>query len=240
VYLPQYLQKVEGASALGAGAGLLPMMVVFAAVSFWAGTLYDRLGARPVVSAGALLICIGLFLASLVGSDSAYVALVPGLIVLGVGIGVYYSSVTTAGVTAVDPSRSSLAGAIVYMFQVAGGSIGLGLTTAVFASVSQRRLESDAAELGIAADHDDLEAVQGILAGTDSAQAVVASFPAHVAEQLVTLAGDAFVSGMQWAFRVDVLLAFGGFLVALLFVGERRRREDTGGGGGGGGTDAGT
>jgi hypothetical protein len=51
---------------------------VFAAVSFWAGTLYDRLGARPVVSAGALLICIGLFLASLVGSDSAYVALVPG------------------------------------------------------------------------------------------------------------------------------------------------------------------
>jgi hypothetical protein len=33
------------------------------------------------------------------------------------------------------------------------------------------------------------------------------------------------------AFRVDVLLAFGGFLVALLFVGERRRSEDSGGGG---------
>jgi EmrB/QacA subfamily drug resistance transporter len=223
VYLPQYMQKIHDWSALGAGAGLLPMMVVFAAVSFLAGTLYDRLGARPVVSAGALLICIGLLLASLVGTGSPYVALVPGLVVLGMGIGVYYSSVTTAGVTAVDPSRSSLAGAIVYMFQVAGGSIGLGLTTAVFSGVSEHRLESDAASMGIAADNADLEAVQGILAGTDSAKEVAASFPEQAAEQLVSLARDAFTAGMQWAFRVDVLLAFGGFLVALLFIGERRR-----------------
>src|SRR4030088_1342798 len=52
-------------------------------------------------------------------------------IVLGVGTGLFYSSVTTAAVTALDPSRSSLAGGIVYMCQVAGGAIGLGLNTAI-------------------------------------------------------------------------------------------------------------
>ena len=39
---------------------------------------------------------------------------------------------TTAAVTALDPSRASLAGGIVYMFQVAGGSVGLGIATTVF------------------------------------------------------------------------------------------------------------
>jgi EmrB/QacA subfamily drug resistance transporter len=219
MFLPQYMQKILGYSPLGAGAGLLPMMAVFAGVSFFAGTLYDRLGPKPVVSIGALAITGGLLLASLAGADSAYGALVPGMVVLGLGIGLFYSSVTTAGVTAVDPSRSSLAGAIVYMFQVAGGSIGLGLTTAVFTEVSVRRLESDVAAKGISADGKDLEAVHGILAGTDSARSVIATFPSTVAAELVDLAEDAFAAGMQWAFRVDVALAFAGFVVALLFVG---------------------
>jgi EmrB/QacA subfamily drug resistance transporter len=223
MYLPQYLQKIEGRSALGAGAGLLPLMLVFAAVSFWAGSLYNRLGPKPIVSTGALLICIGLFLTSLVTTHSAYGALVPGMGVLGIGIGLYYSSVTTAGVTALDPSRTSLAGAIVYMVQVAGGSIGLGLTTAVFTAVSHHRLSSDAANLGIGAKPKDLDAVHGILAGTDSAHKVLATFPQDVADRLVSLAGDAFVAGMQWAFRVDAALAFGGFIVALLFVGGSLR-----------------
>jgi hypothetical protein len=53
------------------------------------------------------------------------------MVALGIGVGLFYSSITTAAVTAVDASRSSLAGGIVYMFQVAGGSIGLGLNTAI-------------------------------------------------------------------------------------------------------------
>ena len=56
---------------------------------------------------------------------------VPGLVVLGLGVGLFYSSITTAGITALDASRASLGGAILYMFQVAGGSIGLGLNTAI-------------------------------------------------------------------------------------------------------------
>ena len=54
--------------------------------------------------------------------------------VLGLGVGLFYSSITTAAITALDKSRSSLAGAIVYMAQIAGGSIGLGLNTAIVVS----------------------------------------------------------------------------------------------------------
>jgi hypothetical protein len=44
--------------------------------------------------------------------------------VLGLGIGLFYSSITTAAVTSLDASRSSPAGGIVYMCQVAGAPSG--------------------------------------------------------------------------------------------------------------------
>jgi MFS family permease len=110
-------------------------MGTFAAVSFAAGPLYGRLGAKPVVSTGAAFLTAGIaLLAVSAGSASSYAGLVPGMVALGVGIGLFYSSVTTAGVTALDPSRASLAGGIIYMCQIAGGSVGLGLNTAIVAS----------------------------------------------------------------------------------------------------------
>ncbi len=58
------------------------------------------------------------------------------MVVLGIGCGLFYSSITTAAVTALDPSRASLAGGIVYMCQIAGGSVGLGVNTAIVVSGS--------------------------------------------------------------------------------------------------------
>jgi EmrB/QacA subfamily drug resistance transporter len=134
LYLPQFMQHQLGYSPLEAGLGMLPFLATFAAVSFVAGPLYERLGAKLLASVGALCITIAPFAFSLVGDNSSYGSLVAGMVVLGVGIGSFYPTATTAGVTSVDESQTSLAGGIVYMFQIAGGSIGLGLTTAVFSA----------------------------------------------------------------------------------------------------------
>jgi EmrB/QacA subfamily drug resistance transporter len=134
LYLPQFMSKELGFSAVGSGAGLLPAMGMFAIVSFIAGPLYGRLGAKPVVSAGAACLAVGIGLLSRLDASTTYSELVPGMLVLGVGIGLFYSSITTVGVTALDPARASLAGGIIYMCQVAGGSVGLGLNTALVAS----------------------------------------------------------------------------------------------------------
>ncbi|MEX2106134.1 MAG: MFS transporter [Solirubrobacterales bacterium] len=134
LYLPQFMEKQFGYSPLESGVGILPFLGVFAAVSFIAGPLYDRLGAKTLAIFGAACITLAPFLFSQVDSSSGYDALIPGMVVLGIGIGSFYPTATTAGVTSVDESQTSLAGGIVYMFQIAGGSIGLGLTTTVFSS----------------------------------------------------------------------------------------------------------
>ncbi len=134
LYLPQLMEKQLGYSALESGVGMLPFLAVFALASFAAGPLYNRLGAKALAVVGAALIALGPLLLSFVNEGSGYSALVPGMIALGIGAGSFIPTATTAGVTSVDDSQTSLAGGIIYMFQIAGGSVGLGLTTTVFSA----------------------------------------------------------------------------------------------------------
>lgn len=134
LYLPQFMEKQLGYSPLEAGVGILPFLATFAAVSFIAGPLYGRVGAKKLAILGAACITVAPFLFSLVDSGSGYDSLIVGMVVLGIGVGSFYPTATTAGVTSVDKSQTSLAGGIVYMFQIAGGSIGLGLTTTIFSA----------------------------------------------------------------------------------------------------------
>ena len=224
LFLPQFFQKILLYSPLEAGAGLLPMMAVFAVTSFVAGSLYDRLGAKLIVSAGAVCLTLGAFLVSLIERDSGFASLVPGMVVMGIGVGLFYASITTAAVTALDPSRASLAGGIVYMFQVAGGSVGLGLTTTVFITASEDRLQSDLSGSGLSGE--EVDTLHGALAGTESAAAIISRFSERAAERLIELVRDAFAAGMQWSFRLVAALALCGLVVSVLFVGGSLLRRD--------------
>jgi EmrB/QacA subfamily drug resistance transporter len=222
LYLPQFFQKLLSYSPLEAGLALLPLMATFALVSFVAGSLYERLGAKPILSVGVSLMFVGILLLSFVGESSGYGATVPGMLVLGCGFGLFISTITTAAVMSLAATRSSLGGAILYMFQVAGGSVGLALTTTVFTRAAQDGLYSDAAAPGVGASTSELDDVQGVLAGTDSAHRVIEQFPDQ-ATQITQLVRDAFVDGMSTAFRVDAALAAVGVAVTVVFVGGRLR-----------------
>jgi EmrB/QacA subfamily drug resistance transporter len=222
IYVPQFMVKVLGYGPLKAGVGFLPMMGTFAIVSFVAGSLYNRLGAKPILVAGAACLTAAPLLLSLVNASSEYIALVPGMVVMGFGVGLFYSTVTTAGVGALDPSRASLAGGIIYMCQIAGGSVGLGLTTAIVTSVAHDHVQDS----GVAdhLTHNQQLAVDKINAGTESGRQLLNQFP-NMASTLERLAKEALVSGMKTAYIVVGILAFLGLLVATFFVGGRLRRH---------------
>jgi MFS family permease len=132
LYLPLFMQHQLGFSPLEAGAGIVPFLASFGAVSFLAGPLYNRLGAKALVVFGSAFVALGAFACSFVTRDSSYASLIAGMLLLGVGLGSFYPTATTAGVTSVRESQTSLAGGIFYMFELIGGSVGLALTTTVF------------------------------------------------------------------------------------------------------------
>ena len=135
LYLPQFMENQLGYSPLESGVGMLPFLGTFALVSFIAGPLYNRARGEGRWRSSAPSASPSRRSSSPRSTpQSGYGSLVVGMVVLGIGIGSFYPTATTAGVTSVDSSQSSLAGGILYMFQIAGGSIGLGLTTTVFSA----------------------------------------------------------------------------------------------------------
>lgn len=121
LYIPQFLIKELNFSAVWSGAGLLPVMLTYGIVSYIAGRLYEIMGAKVILSAAAIFLGFGMFLLSSLLEHSRYLHLVPGMISLGVGLGLFFPTITTAAVTAVGSNRASLAAALVFMFQIIGG-----------------------------------------------------------------------------------------------------------------------
>lgn len=221
LYVPQFLIKILDYSALEAGVGLVPMMGTFALTSFLAGAVYDRLGPKLVISTGALALVIGTFALSTIDDTSAYTSLLLGLIVVGFGVGLFYSSVTTAAVTALPDSQSSLAGGLLYMCQIAGGAIGLATITTIFTTSSENELASQADAAGTNLTHHQESVLHGLLAGTDSATAALAALPSAAQTQIEQIVRDSFVSGLETSFHVVGGVAVVGLIVCVLFVGGR-------------------
>jgi EmrB/QacA subfamily drug resistance transporter len=221
LYAPQLMEKILDYSALQAGVGMLPMLGTFGAVAFISDRIVDRVGLRAVIVAGTALLALGPLLLSLFGADSGYLGLVPGLVATGLGAGFFYPTITTAAVTLLGQAKSSLAGGITYMFQVAGGALGLGLCTAIFTIRSEDKIASDAAALGLRDGAEQSGVIHGILAGTESGKSAFADFSTSTAERVLEVVKESFVAGVQLSFRVIAAIALVGLVIAVLGVRPR-------------------
>ncbi len=218
LYVPQLMEKILGYSALEAGFAMLPMLGTFGAVAFLSDRISARVGMRPVILAGTAALAAGPLLLGFFDADSSYAALVPGLLAIGIGAGLFYPTITTAAVGMLDESRSSLAGGIAYMFQVAGGAVGLGLATTLFTIRSEDRVVSDIEALGLNPSGKDVDVIHGILAGTESGQEAVADFSGQTADKVLEVVRDSFVSGAQFSLRIVAAIALVGLVIAALGV----------------------
>src|SRR4029079_10713383 len=90
--LSQYMQGVLGYSPTQAGLRMLPWTGMPMLVAPIAGILSDRIGGRPVVAAGLFLQAAGLgYLARVATTDVAYSVQLPGLIISGIGMALFFA-----------------------------------------------------------------------------------------------------------------------------------------------------
>ena len=128
----QLLQAVLGFSAVKAAAGLLPMAVGMMGLSPVAPRLAERFGLANVLTVGSVLMAASF--AWLGFADSAYMAILPALVLLGIAMGLSMSPATEAITNALPAEKQGLASAINDTVREAGSALGIALIGSVLAA----------------------------------------------------------------------------------------------------------
>ncbi len=133
IYLPLYLQLVDGVSAMVSGLLLVPMMVGLLVTSIASGQIVTRTGRYKVFPiAGTVLMIIGMWLLSQLGLHTSHLVMSLYVIVLGAGMGMTMQIMVLATQNAVAPTQIGTATAAVTFFRSLGGAFGTSLFGAIF------------------------------------------------------------------------------------------------------------
>ena len=137
-FISLYMQQVLGYDALKAGLSYLPLaggIIVSAGI---ASALTTRLGFKPVLASGLVLVAGGLFWFSNVDANGTYVGdvLFPSLLA-AVGLGFAFVPLTIASVAGTKPDEAGLASGLINTSQQVGGALGLAILVAVANGVTE-------------------------------------------------------------------------------------------------------
>jgi EmrB/QacA subfamily drug resistance transporter len=131
-YATLYMQEILHYSPLKAGAAYLPITAGFAVAGATASQLVTRIGTRPVVVAGCRIAAAGIYWVSRVPLHGSYVTgLLPGFIVMSLGAGSVFVSVTAAANAGVPSDKAGLAAGLLNSSQQVGSALGLAVLSAV-------------------------------------------------------------------------------------------------------------
>ncbi len=133
--LALYLQQGRGLSALRAGLVFTILAAAYLIASMRAPALTPRYG-RRLLGAGALVLAVGhgLLLGAVaeIGVGGTIVALIPGLLLVGTGMGLMITPLTTTLMAAVEPERAGAASGVLATMQNVGGALGVAITGVIF------------------------------------------------------------------------------------------------------------
>ncbi|MEV8308540.1 MDR family MFS transporter [Streptomyces flavidovirens] len=207
IFLPTYLQYVDGDSATVSGVRTLPMIAGLLIASVFSGNVISKTGTYrifPIV--GSLVMGIGLFLLSLMGTDSAAWLESLYMFVLGLGIGLCMQVLTIAVQNTVVYADLGTATSGVTFFRTLGMSFGTAVFGTIYANSLRPNLTAGITEAAGAGGADPA----ALTRAAQSPEAVHALPPAQ-AEPIVQAYADSLHTVFLWTVPVAIV----GFVVSL-------------------------
>jgi len=142
-FITLYLQNVLGFSPIEAGAAYVPVTIGVGISTGVASKLLPRTGSRPIIMAGALIGAIGVFWLSQIPVHGTYTAdVLPGLVVMALGLGAIFVGVQTAANAGVPADKAGLAAALGTASGQLGSALGLAIFTAIATGHTQHLLNA--------------------------------------------------------------------------------------------------
>ncbi len=137
-----YLQLVVGWSALRSAAGLLPMALMMMPTSTFAPRVAARFGSRATMITGVALFGIGLTTLALRASvEGGYLSVLPGLMILGFGMGLTMTPATEAITATLPAEKQGVASALNDTSREVGGALGVALLGSILSSGYRSAIE---------------------------------------------------------------------------------------------------
>jgi EmrB/QacA subfamily drug resistance transporter len=211
-----YLQNVKGYSPLQAGVRTLPLTLTQALTAATAGRLDRKLGTRIKMSAGMLVLSIGLLGIAQIHVASSYNAIWPFLVLLGLGMGMTIPAVSAAAMAGVDDDRSGIAAGVVNSARHVGSALGVAVLGSIVATLARADWHHQVSLLAPGTQAKATHLTRLVLDGQGKVIGKLAGHPAQEA------ALESFVHGVQGALLTSSAIAFIGSAVAL--VGLRQLR----------------
>jgi EmrB/QacA subfamily drug resistance transporter len=208
VFLPLYLQVVDGASATTAGLRMLPFVIGSLVAATISGKVISKSEHyKPYPIAGAVLMTAGMALLSRLheGSSDSLTALY--MLIIGIGVGLVMQVVILVAQNHAPREHIGVATSTATFARAIGASVGVAIFGAIFAS----RLSSELSSLG-----DTGERISAAGARLDPAQ--VHALPATVKPQVI----DAFANALQSTFTFGAVFAAAAIAVLTLLPRELR------------------
>lgn len=147
LFLTYYLQIVQGYSPVKTGFAFLPMIAGMIVGSTQIGArLMTRVPPRLLMGPGFLVAAVGMLFLTQLAVDTSYAAVIlPGQLLLGLGMGTAFMPAMSLATHGVEPRDSGVASAMVNTSQQVGGAIGTALLNTIAASATTAYITSHAA-----------------------------------------------------------------------------------------------
>lgn len=213
-----YFQTIIGWSALRSATGLLPMAAAMMTMSSIAPKIAARIGSRFTMMAGIAIATTGLSMLALMASaDGEYLRILPGLVLLGLGMGTTMTPATEAITETLPADKQGVASALNDTSREVGGAVGVALLGSVVSSGYGENVADFA---------DTLPGELGEIVGEDyygalGAAGQIAETDSELGGNLVATAQQAWVDG--WITSIWVGVAMTSVAFVYLLVGGARR-----------------
>lgn len=124
VLLPFYMTRVLGFGPVALGLAISPIALSFIVVSPLAGRAFARTGPARMATAGYVIAAAGAVEAALAAGSESYAAIVPGIVLFGVGLAMASSPVTTSAISEVPREELGIASSLPNISRYTGGALG--------------------------------------------------------------------------------------------------------------------
>jgi EmrB/QacA subfamily drug resistance transporter len=217
--LTQFLQSVLGYSPLQAGLRVMPVAVGVIAGGPASARLAARIGARPLVSGGLVVIAAALILLSTAASHAPYLLIGSSLALMGIGMGMGMAPATESIMSSLPPANAGVGSAMNDATRQVGGAVGVAVLGSVLSSAYRPKMDEVVAHLPKPAAHMAHDQIGGAVT---IAQHLGGSAGAHLAD----VARASFASGMDAAALVAAAAVVIGALIAARFMPGRENPSE--------------